>query len=632
MKKYDCIVVGGGHAGIEAACSAACMGCKALMLTMNLDAIGAMSCNPAIGGIGKGQLVKEIDALGGVMGKAADACGIQFRILNLSKGPAVRSSRAQQDMSRYAAFMRSVIEKTENLEVRQAEVVDILTDRAVVTGVRTSSGECFFAATVVITAGTFLNGLMHIGMKHFSGGRLGEKESGHLSHSLRGLGFTLGRFKTGTPPRLDARTIQYDCLIPQNGDCPPVPFSFSTQHIAFPQVPCYITYTNEKTHDIIRASLDRSPLYTGKITSTGVRYCPSIEDKIVRFSERNRHQIFLEPQGLETFAVYPNGISTSLPLDVQLKMVRSIEGLQNARIIRPGYGIEYDYIEPTQLYPTLETKLCANLFLAGQVNGTTGYEEAAALGLMAGINAALRVKQRKPFILGRHQAYIGVLIDDLTTKGTSEPYRMFTSRVEYRLVLREDNADLRLRSFGYELGLLTGADQDVLSKKKSHIVLGLEYLKKIRLKPCEVNEKLKSLNSSEVDRSVSLEELLKRPQVHFCDLYDFDHMRQNLDFLTCDVINQIEIEVKYAGFIQRQHEEISRFNKVERIQIPPALKFSDVKGLSSEIIEKLEKFKPFSLGQACRISGVTPAAISLLMVYIHKLQKEKEKNEQKDKI
>ncbi|MFH1692483.1 MAG: tRNA uridine-5-carboxymethylaminomethyl(34) synthesis enzyme MnmG [Candidatus Omnitrophota bacterium] len=632
MKKYDCIVVGGGHAGIEAASSAARMGCRVIMLTMSLDTIGAMSCNPAIGGIGKGQLVKEMDAMGAVMAKAADACGIQFRILNSSKGPAVRSSRAQQDMSRYAAFMRSVVENTPNLEVRQAEVVDVLTDRAVVTGVRTISGECFFATTVVITAGTFLKGLMHIGMKHFSGGRLGEKESGGLSDSLRDLGLTLGRFKTGTPPRLDARTIAYDSLVPQPGDCPPVPFSFSTQNITLPQVPCHITYTNEKTHDIIRASLDQSPLYTGKIKSTGVRYCPSIEDKIVRFSERNRHQVFLEPQGLQTHAVYPNGISTSLPLDVQLKMVRSIKGLENARIIRPGYGIEYDYVEPTQLYPTLETKLCANLFLAGQVNGTTGYEEAAALGLMAGINAALKVKQKKPFVLGRHQAYIGVLIDDLTTKGTSEPYRMFTSRVEYRLVLREDNADLRLRSFGVEFGLLTGDDYDILSKKKSHIVLGLEYLKKTRLKPCEVNEKLKSLNSAEVDRTVSLEELLKRPQVRFCDLYDFDHLRQNLDFLTTDVIHQIEIEVKYAGFIRRQQEEITRFSKVERIHIPPELKFCDVKGLSSEIVEKLGKFKPVSLGQACRISGVTPAAISLLMVYINKLQKEKEKNEQKSEV
>lgn len=630
--RYDCIVVGAGHAGIEAAVSAARMGCQVLLLTMRRDVVGAMSCNPAIGGIGKGQLVKEIDALGGVMGIAADTCGIQFRILNSSKGPAVRSSRAQQDMVRYAAFMRSLVERTPNLELREAEVVSILSEGNVATGVRTVSGDSFFGEAVVVTAGTFLKGVIHIGLKNFSGGRLGETESNGLSDSLKNLGLRLGRFKTGTPPRLDKRTINYEGLIPQFGDHPPVPFSFTTSEIKLPQVPCYITYTNEETHEIIRASLDRSPLYTGKILSTGVRYCPSIEDKIVRFSERARHQIFLEPQGLETVAVYPNGISTSLPLDVQARIVHSIKGLERARIIRPGYGIEYDYADPTQLYPTLETKTCANLFLAGQVNGTTGYEEAAALGLMAGINAALKVQRKKPFILGRHQAYIGVLVDELTTRGTNEPYRMFTSRVEYRLVLREDNADLRLRDFGYELGLLAPEDHERFSAKTRYINFGLEYLRKTRLDPADVNEKLKNLNSAEVKRPVTLEELLKRPQVSIHDLYDFDHLRRNFDFLTPDVINQIEIEVKYAGFIQRQAEEIARFSKIERIRIPGTLKFSDVKGLSAEIVEKLEKFKPVFLGQAGRISGVTPAAISLLMVYINKLQKEKEEHEQKSEI
>lgn len=602
------------------------------MLTMNLDAIGAMSCNPAIGGIGKGQLVKEIDALGGVMGKAADACGIQFRILNSSKGPAVRSSRAQQDMARYASFMGSLVQNTGNLEVRQAEVVSLLMKHGAIDGVSTSCGDSFFAKTVVIAAGTFLGGLIHIGLEHSAGGRLGEKESSQLSQSLKNSGLDLGRFKTGTPPRLDARSINFYDLTPQYGDCPPVPFSFSTRQINLPQKPCYMAYTNEKTHDIIRLGLDRSPLYTGKIKSTGVRYCPSIEDKIVRFGDRNRHQIFLEPQGLDTSVIYPNGISTSLPFDIQLKLVRSIAGLENACIVRPGYGIEYDYVVPTQLYPTLETKSCENLYLAGQVNGTTGYEEAAALGLMAGINAALKVQKRKPFILGRHEAYIGVLIDDLTTKGTNEPYRMFTSRVEYRLVLREDNADLRLGPYGYELGLLTQEGYDALLKKKTHIARGLEYLKKTRLKPDEVNLKLESLNSARVDRPVSLGELLKRPQVKFQDLSGLDHIYQNCDFFTGDVINQVEIEVKYAGFIRRQAEEIVRFGKAERILMPSVMKFGEVKGLSAEIVEKLEKFKPVSLGQASRISGVTPAAISLLMVYIHKLQKEKEKNGQKSKI
>lgn len=632
MKIYDCIVVGGGHAGCEAACGAARMGCQVLMLTMNLDAIGAMSCNPAIGGIGKGQLVKEIDALGGVMGKAADACGIQFRILNSSKGPAVRSSRAQEDMARYASFMASLVQGLKNLEVRQAEVISLLMNHGVLGGVTTSGGDSFFAKTVVIAAGTFLGGLIHIGLEHSAGGRFGEKESSQLSQSLENLGLELGRFKTGTPPRLDARSINFHGLTPQYGDCPPVPFSFSTRQINLPQKPCYMTYTNEKTHDIIRLGLDRSPLYTGKIKSTGVRYCPSIEDKIVRFGDRNRHQIFLEPQGLDTTVIYPNGISTSLPFDVQLEVVRSIAGLENACIVRPGYGIEYDYVVPTQLYSTLETKLCGNLYLAGQVNGTTGYEEAAALGLMAGINAALKVRKRKPFILGRHEAYIGVLIDDLTTKGTNEPYRMFTSRVEYRLVLREDNADLRLSPYGYDLGLVTREGHDALLKKKTHIVRGLEYLKKTRLKPDEVNLKLESLNSARVDRPVSLGELLKRPQVKFQDLFGLDHIHQNCDFFTDDVINQVEIEVKYAGFIRRQAEEIVRFGKAERILIPPVMKFGEVQGLSAEIVEKLEKFKPVSLGQASRISGVTPAAISLLMVYIHKLQKEKEKNGQKSKI
>lgn len=626
IKKYDCIIVGAGHAGIEAALSSSRMGCSVLLLTLNLDSIGAMSCNPAIGGIGKGQLVKEVDALGGLMAVAADACGIQFRILNSSKGPAVRSSRVQVDMFKYRLFVKACLEKEKNIEIKQGEAAKILTEKSQAVGVRTTLDEDFYAKAVVIATGTFLNGLIHIGLSHFLGGRLGEKPSIDFAQNLKELGFRMGRFKTGTCPRLDARSIDFKNLIRQDGDQLPLPFSFSTKEVLLPQRPCYITYTNEKTHEIIRSGLDRSPLYTGKIKSTGVRYCPSIEDKIVRFADRDRHQIFLEPQGLDTVEIYPNGVSTSLPIDVQLKMLHSIEGLEDVRIMRPGYGIEYDYADPTQNYPTLETKLYQNLYFAGQINGTTGYEEAAAQGLVAGINAALRALNKKPFILGRDESYIGVLIDDLTTKGTNEPYRMFTSRVEYRLILREDNADLRLGEYGYDLGFLSRENHERLKEKKRLINEGIEYLRKTRLAPAEINDRLKSLGSSEVHHQVSLEDLLKRPEVSFCDLRDFNHIAENFGSMADDAAKQIEINVKYAGFIQRQLEEVSRFKKIEKIKIPQSLDFKVVRGLSKEIVEKLQKFKPFSLGQAARISGVTPAAISLLMVYINKLQKEDETN------
>jgi len=515
-QKYDVIVVGGGHAGCEAALAASHMGCSTLLLTMNLDTIAAMSCNPAIGGLAKGQLVKEIDALGGEMGKAIDKTGTQFRILNTSKGPAVRSSRAQADKERYRLYMKSVLENQPNLDLKQGTVERILVKDKVVCGVETSIGERFLGKTTIICPGTFLNGLIHIGLVHFPAGRMGEFPATGLSNSLRELGFKMGRFKTGTCPRLDGKSVDFSKLKVQYGDEPPTPFSFSTKRITQKQIPCYITYTNPRTHRIIKSGLDRSPLYTGIIKGTGVRYCPSVEDKVMKFPDRDRHQIFLEPLGRDTLEFYPNGLATSLPIDIQIKMVHSIEGLEKAEIVRPGYGIEHDYVDPTQLFPTLETKLVKNLYFAGQINGTTGYEEAAAQGLIAGINAALRVKKKEPLILDRSQAYIGVLIDDLITKGTNEPYRMFTSRAEYRLVLREDNADLRLREIGYKIGLVSDENYRKILAKKEAIEEELERLKRIKIFPDEaINKKLKEWGTDPLSRPMSLEELLRRPQITY---------------------------------------------------------------------------------------------------------------------
>jgi tRNA uridine 5-carboxymethylaminomethyl modification enzyme len=624
MKQYDCIVVGAGHAGVEAAYAASRMGCRVLLVTMNLETIGAMSCNPAIGGIGKSQLVREVDALGGLMAKAADACGMQFRMLNASKGPAVRSLRVQEDMFRYKSYVKAELERQEGLEVYQAEVAGFLTDGPVVVGVKTSLGESFGARAVVVTPGTFLNGLIHIGLTHSPGGRLDEAPSSGLSEDLKRLGFQMGRFKTGTCPRLDGRSIDYDALQRQDGDEPPTPFSFRTASLEVVQKPCHVTFTNPRTHEIIRAGLDRSPLYTGKITSTGVRYCPSIEDKVVRFADRERHQIFLEPEGFDTVEVYPNGISTSLPLDVQMEMIHSIRGLERARLMKPGYGIEYDYVDPIQLLPTLETKLYRNLFLAGQINGTTGYEEAAAQGLVAGINAALRVREERPFVLSRDEAYMGVLIDDLTTKGTQEPYRMFTSRVEYRLILRQDNADLRLSARGRRIGLLDEVAYQAVEDKKKRIAETLAYLRATKMGPAEANPWLETLGTSPIDSAASLEELLRRPQVAFSHIRQMNHIDDNLPFLTPQLDAQVETEVKYEGFIRRQADEVERFKKMEHIRIPQDMDYAAVKGLSAEIVEKLKKFRPVSLGQASRISGVTPAAVALLSVVIAKNQKEKD--------
>jgi tRNA uridine 5-carboxymethylaminomethyl modification enzyme len=611
---YDVIVVGAGHAGCEAALAAARMGCSTLMLTINLDAIALMSCNPAIGGLAKGHLVKEIDALGGEMAKNIDATGIQFRVLNTRKGPAVRASRAQADKQLYRLRMKRVLEQQDNLFLKQGEVTGLCLEGNELKGVDTRSGIRFLGKTVVLTTGTFMRGLIHIGLTNYPGGRAGDLPSVGLSDQLRTLGFRVGRLKTGTPARLDSRTIDFTRLEAQHGDSPPSPFSFSTDRITLRQVPCHIAYTNQHSHDIIRSGLDRSPLYSGVIEGVGPRYCPSIEDKVVRFPEKDRHQTFIEPEGLETVEVYPSGMSTSLPIDVQISFYRSIEGLERVEIMRPAYAIEYDYVDPIQLHSSLETKLIRNLYHAGQINGTSGYEEAAGQGLIAGINAALRVGGKNPFVLGRSEAYIGVMIDDLVTLGTKEPYRMFTSRAEYRLLLREDNADLRLREKGHALGLVCEELYSDFLLKQEMILTEQRRIATTRLKMSDREITFLDVNQlTDIQKGTSLEQLLRRPEITYAKLALFDDVSRGT---RPDVREQVEIQVKYQGYIERQMEQIGRAQNLENTQLPEDLDYSGIIGLTTEVREKLTKYRPDTLGQASRIPGVTPAAISVVSIVL----------------
>jgi len=614
--RFDVIVIGGGHAGTEAAAAAARMGVRTLLLTHNVETLGQMSCNPAIGGIGKGHLVKEVDALGGLMARAIDRAGIQFRILNSRKGPAVRATRAQADRVLYKAAIREALENQENLQIFQQAADDLWIENGEIRGVVTQMGVRIAAQTVVLTTGTFLGGKIHIGLENYPGGRAGDAPANTLAARLRELPLRVDRLKTGTPPRIDGRTLDYSQMQEQPGDEPVPVFSYLGTAKEHPQqVSCYITHTNLKTHDIIRGGLDRSPMYTGVIEGIGPRYCPSIEDKIHRFSDRESHQIFVEPEGLNTHEIYPNGISTSLPFDVQLDLVRSIKGFENAHITRPGYAIEYDYFDPRDLRPSLETHEIPGLFFAGQINGTTGYEEAAAQGLLAGINAANRVLQREAWWPRRDEAYLGVLVDDLITRGTTEPYRMFTSRAEYRLMLREDNADLRLTETGRQLGVVDETRWRAFSNKREQIERERERLSSTWIGPQQVRPDFESENENlSISKEVTLLDLLKRPGVNYEHLANLTE--ETLPVVDADVMEQIEIEAKYSGYIGRQQQEIDRQRRNEETTLPDDMNYEEVRGLSTEVRQKLINHRPQTLGQAARISGITPAAISLLMVHL----------------